>query len=84
MLCRLDYSDVENSMAQIENIWTSLDVEIKLICDCGEEISLSGLQDNQICSCGVKYSSFIGHNGSEHTAIVKQDGNEISQEIITF
>lgn len=71
-------------MAQIENIWTSLDVEIKLTCDCGEEIELNGLQDNQTCDCGVEYSSFIGHNGSEYTTIVKQNGNEISQEIITF
>lgn len=27
-------------MAQIEKIWTSLDVEIKLTCDCGIEYKL--------------------------------------------
>lgn len=71
-------------MAEVKNVWTSLDVEVKIDCDCGEEIELNGTQDNHTCDCGVEYQSFIGSNNNEYTVLVKKDGEEIHEEDVCF
>jgi len=71
-------------MARVDNVYTSLSVDVDVKCDCGESINLDGTYVDETCECGIMYSTRISHNGSEYTVIVKQNGEEIHEDNVCF